>query len=78
MIPNFHSQSIQKSVTIQTKIIEHLLENENSSIKELFEKFETNRTRIKRNIELINIDGNYKISIDRTNKQYILNIKKLK
>jgi hypothetical protein len=64
------SKEVQnKCKILQNQIINYLLNCDNncSTFKDMILFLKVTRTRISRNIELIDIEGKYKIKVDRSN-----------
>jgi len=63
----------EKSKQLKQDIISYLIscENNTSNFKDMILTLEAERSRIKKTIELINIEGNHKIKANRSNKKNI-------
>lgn len=69
------SKEVQKkSEQLKEEIVNYLLncENNTSNFSDMTLILKVERGRIRRTIESINIEGKYKIKVDRTNKKNII------
>jgi RNA polymerase subunit RPABC4/transcription elongation factor Spt4 len=69
------STEIKKKLKeLKEEIVNYLLncDNNTSNFSDMILILKVERSRIRKTIELINIEGKYKIKVDRTNKKNII------